>query len=160
MERILPRTEIPLDIDHAALREWIKATRWIRRKVKTNPPLETIRISTIVKDHGWCAIEVYPDGDCTLYGGPGNDEGDMAYCECVTVHGMYFWRSYDNPKPDWIRDDAKSFQELPAMGERIRMDPWFPWVLTRFADEWWRIRNVMERILPMKQFVRTGKSNG
>lgn len=129
-------------------KEWNRIRRWVRKNYR----LRTYRFMTSVENHGWVALEMYPDGDCALLGGPGHGADDLSYCPPMIVHGMRFWMlDCQERMVEFVMEcstERLNGFAIPKFldrksGSRLKTNCPCPWALSMVADKWWRIRELI-----------------
>ena len=131
------------DSPHPALDEWQSIRSWVAKNIKVR---RAIRIYTAVINSSWCCLEVYPDGDCACFGGPSNLPADKERFPLCVIHGTDIWGLRDDYSLEIMRTSQMEHFILPEdtyLCEHSQFDGDDVWVLSKLADNWWRIRNVL-----------------
>ena len=135
---------------HPALDEWQSIRSWVAKNIKVR---REIRACTTIIGPSWCCLEVYPDGDCACFGGPKQKE----FPPCV-IHGMDAWWISRDHLLDIMGTSRRMEHFVLPEGTHLRghsqLDSDDVWVLSKLADNWWRIRNAL------LQCAESNKSKG
>ena len=138
-----------------ALNKWKNIRKWVSKNIKIR---RTYRVCTAIMGSGWCCLEVYPDGDCACFGGPGYEPGDKELCPRCVMHGMDVWRLRDDYCICTMRTTPMEHFILPGEeyicghlqlnGDERGTSDYSIWVLNMLVEYWKDIRDALMRAPP------------